>query len=183
MILKLQGKTVASVIRSVSSLRLIAKGGALPIALLSSGVIFGCARPEQPQATNLPATSSEQIATQPVAQNTTSNDAVNRLLSTRECSGCDLQGVKLERADLNGVNLSNANLTNADLEKANLSNANLSGANLTNADLEEANLTGANLRGANFQRADLEDANLTNADVTGANFQGADLDGVIGLKR
>ncbi len=149
MILKLQGSRFASA-----------------IALLSSSLIFGCARAEQPQATVLPPTNSEQTATQTFAQNTTNNDAVNRLLSTRECSGCDLQGVKLERADLNGVNLSNANLTNADLEKANLSNANLSGANLTNADLEEANLTGANLRGANFQRADLEDANLTNKALT-----------------
>ncbi|WP_257998862.1 pentapeptide repeat-containing protein [Fischerella thermalis] len=153
------------------------------IALISSSIILGCARPEIPQASTLPPTNSEQTTTQPVAQNTSSNDAVNRLLSTRECPGCDLQGAKLERADLSGVNLSNANLTGADLEKANLSNANLSGANLTNADLEEANLTGANLKGANFQRADLEDANLTNADVTGANFQGADLYGVIGLKR
>ncbi|MUL36052.1 hypothetical protein [Gloeocapsopsis dulcis] len=66
MILKLQGNTVASA-----------------IALLSSGIIIGCARPGPPQATTPPPTSSQQTATQPVAQNTSSNDAVNQLLSTR----------------------------------------------------------------------------------------------------
>lgn len=136
------------------------------IALAFSSFIVGCGNPEQPQATT-PLPPAEQTAPSPVTQVTTENantqNAVNRLLSTRECPGCNLQGAKLERADLQGVNLSNANLTDADLEKANLSNANLSGANLTNADLEAAN--------------------LTNANVTGANFQGADLDRVIGLRR
>jgi uncharacterized protein YjbI with pentapeptide repeats len=126
---------------------------------------------------------SQPVDNQPIAQATAGSDPLSQLLSTRQCVGCNLQGVDLERADLRGVNLSNANLTGADLEKADLSDANLSGANLTNADLEEANLTGANLQNANLTRADLEDANLTNANVTGANFTGADLDGVIGLQR
>ncbi|BAZ04115.1 pentapeptide repeat-containing protein [Calothrix sp. NIES-3974] len=136
------------------------------IALVFSSLLVGCGNPEQPQATT-PLPPAEQAAPSPVTQvnseNINTKDAVNRLLSTRECPGCNLRGAKLERADLQGVNLSNADLTGADLENANLTNA--------------------NLRGANFTNADLEDANLTNADVTGANFQGADLEGVIGLRR
>lgn len=116
-----------------------------------------------------------------VTQATFAGNAVNQLLTTRQCSGCNLAGVDLEKADLRGVDLSNANLVRADLEKANLSGANLSGANLSGADLEEANLSGANLRGANFTGADLEDAIFTGADVTGANFTGAKLKGAIGL--
>lgn len=53
---------------------------------------------------------------------------VSRLLETKQCPGCELDG-----ADLKGANL----------EKANLQGAELHGANLSGANLREANLTGA----------------------------------------
>jgi uncharacterized protein YjbI with pentapeptide repeats len=88
--------------------------------------------------------------------------------------------IRLQRADLTGVNLVGANLTNADLAGANLTNADLAGANLTNADLVGANLTDADLAGANLTRANLIKANLTDtkltfADLTDANLTRANL--------
>lgn len=153
------------------------------IAVIGIGMIFGCTRAEQTQVSTPPLTNSEQRQQVPSTRQTTASNKVNQLLTTRQCLGCDFQGVDLEKADLRGVNLSNANLNGADLAQANLSNANLSGANLTSADLKAANLTRANLRNANFTSADLEDAILTNADVNGANFTGADLEGIIGLNQ
>jgi hypothetical protein len=53
--------------------------------------------------------------------------------------------VKLDGADLGGVDLSDAGLSDADLSGASLTDADLSGANLSDADLGDANLFGANL--------------------------------------
>lgn len=68
--------------------------------------------------------------------------------------------LKLEGAELIGVNLGRANLRgaalwNAILPRADLSDADLSGTNLSDADLKDANLSGANLQGANLARASL----------------------------
>lgn len=153
------------------------------IAIIGTVMLLGCTTAEKTQVSTPPLTNSKPSQQVPQTQQTRASNKVNQLLTTRQCPGCNFQGVDLERADLRGVNLSNANLNGADLTQANLSNANLSGANLTDADLKEANLTRANLRNANFTSADLEDAILTNADVNGANFTGADIEGIIGLNR
>jgi uncharacterized protein YjbI with pentapeptide repeats len=92
-----------------------------------------------------------------------------KLLSTKQCSWCNLHSGDLSGAQLSGAQLSNASLSNANLSNANLSRANLSGAFLTNA----------NLSGANLSDAFLADANLSNADLSGANLSGADLSGAI----
>ena len=103
---------------------------------------------------------------------------IQRLLSTRECSECDLSRAglvysNLTNADLNGANLSQANLSRTNLSEANLSNANLAGAVLVNANLSGANLSGADLRGADLRGAVLTGANLQNASLDDVNLLGA----------
>jgi uncharacterized protein YjbI with pentapeptide repeats len=101
-----------------------------------------------------------------------------QLLSTRECSECDLSRaglvyLNLIDADLNGANLSQANLSRTNLSGANLSNANLAGAVLFNANLSGADLSGADLQGADLRGAVLTGANLQNARIDNANLLGA----------
>ncbi|MER3476774.1 MAG: low-complexity protein, partial [Leptolyngbya sp. ERB_1_2] len=60
---------------------------------------------------------------------------VQRLLTTGECSGCNLAGANLKEIHALGADLRNANL-----EGANLTGANLEGADLTGANLKKANL-------------------------------------------
>lgn len=62
--------------------------------------------------------------------------AMQQLLTTKQCQGCNLQ---------------QSNLANVDLKGSNLAGANLSGANLSGANLTGANLKGAILRGANLK--------------------------------
>jgi uncharacterized protein YjbI with pentapeptide repeats len=91
-----------------------------------------------------------------------------KLLSTKQCSWCNLHSANLSGAQLPNASLSNASLSNANLSNANLSRANLSGAFLTSANLSGANLSDAFLADANLSNADLTDANLSNADLSGA---------------
>ncbi|WP_049785107.1 pentapeptide repeat-containing protein [Desulfotalea psychrophila] len=84
--------------------------------------------------------------------------AIEQLLQTKACPGCDLAGVDLTRAELAGANLEGADLSQtkfflADLSGANLRNCNLQGAIFGGADLGDADLTGASLAGANFSGA------------------------------
>ena len=74
-----------------------------------------------------------------------SESDLQKLLSTKECVGCDLSG-----ADLSGLDLREADLTKAKMKKTNLTRANLTEAKLTRANLTEANLTQAKLRKANL---------------------------------
>lgn len=99
----------------------------------------------------------------------------------------DLQGAKLQCAQMSGAylvlaKLQGANLEWADLEGADLRDADLRGANLTNIQLRNADLRGANLEGANlelarFANADLRGANLRNARIRSTAFIGANLEG------
>lgn len=105
-------------------------------------------------------------------------DPVEQLMSTKDCSGCDLSGVNLNGIDLSGANLSGADLQDANLKNTLLVGANLSGANLRGADLSQAMLNGANISGANFTYANLTDTNLFRAKANesgGADFTGAKL--------
>jgi uncharacterized protein YjbI with pentapeptide repeats len=104
-----------------------------------------------------------------------------QLLSTRQCPQCQLQGVGLTLANLEGANLSGADLSRANLSRANLMGADLSGANLSGASLNGANLTGANLSGANLSGTDLRDAYLVNAQLFGVSLNSAFVQGAIGI--
>jgi uncharacterized protein YjbI with pentapeptide repeats len=46
---------------------------------------------------------------------------LNKLISTKQCPKCDLEGANLNNADLKGSNLIDANLDRTDLMKTNLS--------------------------------------------------------------
>ena len=70
-----------------------------------------------------------------------SESDLQKLLSTKECVGCDLSG-----ADLSGLNLREADLTKANLSKADLTKAKLTQAKLRKAKLRKANLKGTNLK-------------------------------------
>src|SRR4051794_40746646 len=94
--------------------------------------------------------------------------------------GARLEGAKLWRPDLDGLNLSFACLDCAGLADAHLDIANLVNANLTCAKLDGARLLGANLDGAklfltHLDEADLSDARLEDVDLIGANLDGANL--------
>jgi uncharacterized protein YjbI with pentapeptide repeats len=103
-------------------------------------------------------------------------DALDRLLDSKVCTGCSLDGV-----DLGGRNLKKADLERADLRGANLAKANLEGANLKGAVLVDADLSGANLQGADFYRADLSGADLSGARLEEAMFDSAVLEGTTGF--
>jgi hypothetical protein len=108
-------------------------------------------------------------------------------LSDADLNGARLDGANLSKAYLDGANLIGANLSNAhlsgailiraDLVAANLSNAHLSGANAHEADLDTANLNYADLSAANLSGANLSEAKLSGANLSGANLSGANLSG------
>jgi len=81
---------------------------------------------------------------------------LQKVMKSRSCPRCDLQG-----ADLSALDLRNANLQGADLSQANLNLTDLTGANLSNAVLTGASLAwteflDANLEGAEFSQSKLE---------------------------
>ncbi len=106
---------------------------------------------------------------------------VQRLMTQRQCQGCDLSEAGLVHSNLERVDLTNADLSMANLNQADLRGANLSGANLSYAVLVNVDLTGANLRGANLTGANLQEAYLTGANLDGAILDGANLQGAVGL--
>lgn len=108
-------------------------------------------------------------------------EQTQKLLATKQCSGCELSNAGLVYADLSGADLSGADLSRANLSRANLQGADLRGAILVGASLSGANLTAAKLDGANLNAVDLRHAYLTNATVAGANLDKALLQGAIGL--
>lgn len=104
-----------------------------------------------------------------------------QLLSTKNCTQCDLSGAGLVMNDLSGANLNGANLVGANLNGANLRGADLRGANLMGASLNGANLMGADLRGTNLTGTDLRSAYLVNANVEGIDVRTASLEGAVGI--
>ncbi len=106
-----------------------------------------------------------------------SSNAVERLLTTGECSNCDFQGV-----DLKAMNLEGSILSMSDFSAAKLQGVKLQGAVLKLTNFPEANLQGASLQGiasekANFKQANLQGANFQGASLQDADFQGAFLQG------
>jgi tetratricopeptide (TPR) repeat protein len=106
---------------------------------------------------------------------------INQLLSTKQCSQCDLSNAGLVTSNLAGANLSGANLVGANFSNANLQGADLSGADLSGASLNGANLIGANLSNAKLSGTDLRGAYLGNADLTGVNLDTAYVQGAVGI--
>jgi hypothetical protein len=66
--------------------------------------------------------------------------AIDQLMETGKCPGCDLKEANLQGLNLEGVNLEGANLEGANLTFARLENAILKRANLKRANLEGASL-------------------------------------------
>ena len=79
------------------------------------------------------------------AQQASTDQNTELLLTTKKCVGCDLQGANLKDADLTQADLTSADLTAAILSDAFLMQAVLFKAILTYADLSGANMSGANL--------------------------------------
>lgn len=104
-----------------------------------------------------------------------------QLLSTKQCSQCDLSNAGLVFAKLSNANLIQANLSGANLSRANLQGADLRGANLTGASLYGANLMGAKLDGAILNMTDLRNAYVAGVTHKGAVMENALLQGAIGL--
>ncbi|MCX6992213.1 MAG: pentapeptide repeat-containing protein [Kiritimatiellaeota bacterium] len=91
----------------------------------------------------------------------------------------DLQGAKLNDADLSNVVLLSADMREANLKKTILTKATLCRANLSVADMEGAVLNEADLSGATLVNAKLKGANLVHAKLCNATLMGADLTGAI----
>lgn len=100
--------------------------------------------------------------------NLNSEDVIYRLMSDKQCAGCDLSRLRLGQVFLAGADLSSANL-----QQSSLQNANLRDANLRNANLTQANLWGTVLAGADLSGANLTGAIMTDADLSGTNLSGA----------
>lgn len=113
-----------------------------------------------------------------------------------DMSGVQLQGARLEnadlrccnlnRADLRGARLTGARLSLADLREAQLGPLFLGGdrmlpANLRQVTAKKADFSGADLRRCDFQEADLERANFTGAIARDVDLTGAILTGIRGL--
>ena len=86
-----------------------------------------------------------------------------QLLESRQCPGCQLNGVDLTHADLR-----DADLHSAQLKYANLSQARLDGADLSGSDLRFTSLQGASLRGSDLRKSRLIGTDLRRTDLSGA---------------
>ena len=93
---------------------------------------------------------------------------LEKLKSTKTCSGCDLTGIVLRDFDLKNTDLSGANLTGANLGRSDLTGANLTDANLTDTDLRGANLTDAILINTNLSGVKLSYSNINGAEISRA---------------
>jgi uncharacterized protein YjbI with pentapeptide repeats len=92
-----------------------------------------------------------------------------------DLSGLDLKCINLIGVNLEGANFFAANLQDAMLAKAKLDNANLGGAAMVRAKLEGASLRHTYLHGAFFMFANAVNADFTEATAVSAKFHDADL--------
>ncbi len=88
---------------------------------------------------------------------------VKKLLETRQCIRCNLQGANLRWMNIRGVNLQGANLRKADMGA--LHGTDLSGANLSGATLNGLGLVDVDLRGANLENAIIVPVTMGNAKI------------------
>jgi len=105
--------------------------------------------------------------------------AVDRLLETGDCKGCDLSGADLRGRDLDGAKLRGATLRDARLAGARLRGADLRQADLRGVRLHAVDITGADLRGADLRHLDA-DMDLEFVTLAGVRLEGARFaDGVV----
>ncbi|GHO60013.1 pentapeptide repeat-containing protein [Ktedonobacter robiniae] len=110
------------------------------------------------------------------------NEWKGRDAALLQAASCDMDGVDLFEAHLEGANLAGARLNTADLrlvhgKGADLRYAHLERANLSGAQFEGANLTGALLDHVYFTGCQLSSAKLAHARFNGATLFGAQLQG------
>jgi len=110
------------------------------------------------------------------------SDAVVAFLTgqSKDCPGCDLSNVDLNRRDLSGADFTGAKLNAASFHRAvlrgtNFTNANLDGADFNVTDISLANFTGASLDTALFYQAHGAKPVFDGANLSGAKFGSADL--------
>lgn len=102
--------------------------------------------------------------------------------------GADLSGSRMDRVDFHTVDFSNARLqrvalVNSFTYEVNLADADLTGAELTRttfqgARLNRTNLTGVSAAGANFEQSRIADSSFANANLAGGSFWTARLENV-----
>lgn len=92
-----------------------------------------------------------------------------KLMSSNQCTNCDLTMADLRDKDLKGANLESADLFGADLSYSDLSGANLTGSILI----------GANLKKTNLENAKIDNADLRVVDLTSSKIKNVNLDNVI----
>ena len=86
---------------------------------------------------------------------------------------CHLPRTNLNYVSLAGSNMNSANISQSSLIESNLENARLNQTNFENSNLNQANLKGAYASGANFKDAFLIKAHFENAFLIKANFNNA----------
>jgi uncharacterized protein YjbI with pentapeptide repeats len=102
--------------------------------------------------------------------------------------GCQMQGVRLDHANLFGCDLQNADLTDASLRRADLRAACLRNANLTGCDLFEADLREGAIAAADREKGlrVMEHVDrvgeMSGAILAGANLERSRLSGVMAVK-
>ena len=93
-----------------------------------------------------------------------------------DLTGLDLSGVNLFAAHIVQQDLSGCDFSGANLFEANLSGSNLSKCMLTDANLSAACLVSTRFCDATMVSTALAHADLSNANLSGANLEGADLE-------
>lgn len=110
---------------------------------------------------------------EPKLLSSTYTDNRQRLISSKDCPGCNLAGVNLGSSRSSPVNLSHANLYHVFIYSSNLSYANLHSIDLSFANLSHSDLSYLmslpTQHGAKHS-IDLSDANLTGADLSSATW-------------
>jgi DNA-directed RNA polymerase specialized sigma24 family protein len=93
--------------------------------------------------------------------------------------GMQLNGAALEVVQIVNAKMQHASLIGAQLYDADLRGCDLTDADLSNSDCRNALMEGAWLTWAHCEHTDFTDANLTSAKLSGANFTGALIDGAV----
>ncbi|MCU7918753.1 MAG: pentapeptide repeat-containing protein [Candidatus Thiodiazotropha sp. (ex Epidulcina cf. delphinae)] len=101
---------------------------------------------------------------------------LERLHTSSECNGCNLEGADLSGVELKGAKLRWAGLKGVDLRGANLRYADLTGADLRQARLTKSHLEGAILQGSRLTGVDLSETHLMGADLRWADLSHLDVD-------
>lgn len=100
-------------------------------------------------------------------------------LRHRDFSHRNLRGLRLEGAEMDGVDISDSVVDGADLRASRLNDANLERTSLKGAHLEAAEFGGSDLAGSDLGDARLSDADLSGADLTDTRLIGTDLSGAV----